>query len=421
MKTKKSFRINCYFLLITFLTLSNSLIIAQSSIQLSNPSFEDTPGAAKKPTGWYDCGFPSETPPDVQPCNAFNVTKKANNGNTYLGLVTRDNDTWEGVAQRLVSPILKGVCYKFSIDLARSEAYRSPSRITQQMTDFVQPVKIRIWGGNEYCERDELLSESDAITSTEWRKYDLQFTSKKDYRFFFIEAYYKTPSLFPYNGNILIDNCSKINPCNVTNIQNQPVPIVPQQNSSTKTTTQPTKPISTQPNIASKPSSSNSTNNPSKSETRPGTGTSETKPDIPVVTKERLKNQPVLKYNPELDINKLKEGQAIKVNKLLFTANSYEIDQASLPVLDEIYEFLVANPNVTVEIGGHTNGLPPHEFCDELSRNRAFEVRKYLLKKGLNTDRIAAKGYGKRRPIATNETRQGRDQNQRVEIKILSL
>jgi len=132
-------------------------------------------------------------------------------------------------------------------------------------------------------------------------------------------------------------------------------------------------------------------------------------------------NQPRLIYNPDLDVKNLKEGQIVKLNKLHFNANAYKVKEESYPVLDEIFQFLATNKSIRIEVGGHTNGLPPHSFCDDLSRNRAYEVRKYLTDKGIPKDQIIAHGYGKRKPIASNANKQGREANQRVEIKILSL
>jgi outer membrane protein OmpA-like peptidoglycan-associated protein len=82
---------------------------------------------------------------------------------------------------------------------------------------------------------------------------------------------------------------------------------------------------------------------------------------------------------------------------------------------------LIKNPNVTVEIGGHTNTIPPDVYCDELSSNRAKNVAYYFYKKGIVEERLSYKGYGKRQPITLDESLQGRQKNQRVEIKILSL
>ena len=59
--------------------------------------------------------------------------------------------------------------------------------------------------------------------------------------------------------------------------------------------------------------------------------------------------------------------------------------------------------------------------CDKLSNDRAKVVAEYLTDKGIPDERLTYKGYGKRRSIASNLTKEGRKKNQRVEIKILSI
>ncbi|HNO18057.1 MAG TPA: OmpA family protein [Saprospiraceae bacterium] len=122
-----------------------------------------------------------------------------------------------------------------------------------------------------------------------------------------------------------------------------------------------------------------------------------------------------------LDKDKIKVGQSIRIEKLFFKSDSSNIDSSSFQVLQEVYDFLVTNPKVKVEIGGHTNGQPPHEYCDKLSASRARSVRDFIIGKGISPDRVTFRGYGKRYPIATNDTKAGRALNQRVEIKIISL
>jgi outer membrane protein OmpA-like peptidoglycan-associated protein len=82
---------------------------------------------------------------------------------------------------------------------------------------------------------------------------------------------------------------------------------------------------------------------------------------------------------------------------------------------------LKSNPKITIEIGGHTNNIPTNNYCDKLSTNRAKAVRDYILSKGISEDRVTFKGYGKRMPISSNATKDGRALNQRVEIKIISV
>ncbi|MEO6130368.1 MAG: hypothetical protein ABIQ02_00875, partial [Saprospiraceae bacterium] len=88
-------------------------LIAQEAVMLENPSFEDIPRAGGQSTapikGWHDCGltkFHGETPPDIHPVptSAWEVSKPAYDGNTYLGMVVRYNDTYESLSQALSSP-----------------------------------------------------------------------------------------------------------------------------------------------------------------------------------------------------------------------------------------------------------------------------------------------------------------------------
>lgn len=132
-----------------------------------------------------------------------------------------------------------------------------------------------------------------------------------------------------------------------------------------------------------------------------------------------IKNPRILK---ELeDVTQLKVGQTLRIEQLYFEADSSVMTQESFAAIDEIHEFLEKNPDVAIEIGGHTNGLPPHEYCDRLSTARAKNIADYLFEKGIARNRISYKGYGKRNPIASNDTKQGRERNQRVEIKIVSI
>lgn len=127
------------------------------------------------------------------------------------------------------------------------------------------------------------------------------------------------------------------------------------------------------------------------------------------------------KILPELDITKIKVGQTLQINSLYFDANSTDFSDNSFEVLSEVYDFMEENNKVVIEIGGHTNDLPEHDFCDKLSSERAKSVADFLYEKGIKVDRIAHKGYGKRNPIASNKSKSGRKKNQRVEIKILRL
>lgn len=127
------------------------------------------------------------------------------------------------------------------------------------------------------------------------------------------------------------------------------------------------------------------------------------------------------KFIPDLVIDKVTVGQKLRINELNFAADSSTITQENYDILEEVYEFLVANPSVVVEIGGHTNTIPPHEYCDQLSSARARKVAEFLYTKGIPKERVSFKGYGKREPLTDSTSTQGRQRNQRVEVKILQL
>ncbi|MCB0588308.1 MAG: hypothetical protein KDD06_23655 [Phaeodactylibacter sp.] len=187
--------------------------MSQEVISLANPSFEDTPHHSKQPSGWVDCGFALESPPDIQPSGDFNVRQSPHHGKTYLGMVVRDNETWEMVGQRLRQPLKSGQCYNLSLFLCRSEYYESLSRLTRQIANYATPAKLRLWAGDRACDKQELLAETPLITEFNWKEYTLEFTPGRDYRAVLLEAYYEEPLMFPYNGNILLDGLSDIVPC----------------------------------------------------------------------------------------------------------------------------------------------------------------------------------------------------------------
>ncbi len=366
------------------LCLSTFLHGQDEPIFLNNPSFEDMPRHSHQPIGWYDCGFPGESKPDTQP-GAFDVTKAATDGDTYLGMVVRDNDTWEMVAQRLSAPIQSGQCYEFSIYLARSELYLSGTRDDTIPKNHTTPAKLRIWGGSGYCSKAELLAESSLIINTRWLEYNFKFEPKRTHTYILFEAFYKTPTLFPYNGNIILDNASPIIPvpCDVDtpSIVDEPVedPVEPAG--------QTQEPPSTPPVVTTPPS--------------------------PEPKKETIL--------PELDRTTLRQGQTIRIEKLYFPMDESTFTDDSYDVLTEIFDFLQSNDDVVVEIGGHTNTVPEHNYCDRLSTERAKAVVDFLILKGIERDRLQFKGYGKRQPIVRNDryNMDARRKNQRVEIKIL--
>ena len=76
------------------------------------------------------------------------------------------------------------------------------------------------------------------------------------------------------------------------------------------------------------------------------------------------------------------------------------------------------NSTLTIEIGGHTDNVGSDSYNQKLSEARAKSAVGYLVRKGITSNRLKAKGYGESSPIATNETDAGRTKNRRVEMKV---
>ncbi len=111
-------------------------------------------------------------------------------------------------------------------------------------------------------------------------------------------------------------------------------------------------------------------------------------------------------------------NQQIVLNNLFFIKGKAELYPSSYPELDRLVEILKENKEMKIEVQGHTNNVGDRKLLLELSEKRALAVKDYLVDKGIEASRITTKGFGPDKPIATNETEEGRKKNQRVEFKI---
>ena len=451
----KRFFIAC----LSFLLFSFGETLAQGNpIELSNPSFEDFPRPGQQPRGWYDCGnvnFPLETPPDVHPMDdasgqsSFGVKKKAFHGDTYLGMVVRENDSYESVAQRLKKPLEPGKCYSFSIYVATSEIYKSQIRGSKEFVDFTTPIKLSIKGGAGFCDNAVTLAETKLISHSDWREYTFKFEPKRKVRYIVFQARYQTPTFSPPNGNILLDNASAIQPipCDENAVQKPIVEITSPEKNSKTVTSKKYKLIAKVKNVKQKRKillkvndknirsfTFNPTNGKLTSNLRLEEGINKVlvkaandggddsdrvvlNYEIPVAEVEPVDD----KSEIEEELDKLREGETIRVDQLNFEINSFTITQDSKPVLNDIYNFLNENSRVSVEIGGHTNRFCDTEYCQTLSTNRAKAVVEFLVQKGIPSNRLTYRGYGKTKQITFSPNAELQKKNQRVEIKILSL
>lgn len=194
-----------------------AFLSAQEIIHLENPSFEDAPRHSRPPKGWNDEGFQGESPSDIHPAGNFGVSSPASHGRTYVGMVVRDNETWECVGQRLEHPLRAYTCYLWSVALMRSPQYISISRITKLRANFNKPSVLRVWGGKTNGKGMELLNETEPVEHEAWEEYQLMLEPSDTYDYIYLEAYYHYggDEVSPYNGNLLVDHCSPIVPCDI--------------------------------------------------------------------------------------------------------------------------------------------------------------------------------------------------------------
>lgn len=111
-------------------------------------------------------------------------------------------------------------------------------------------------------------------------------------------------------------------------------------------------------------------------------------------------------------------GTTVNLKNVLFAQAKTEILPESFPELDLVVNFLQTNPNVRIELAGHTDNRGVHEDNVKLSLQRVNKVKAYLVGKGIESKRISGKGYGGTKPIASNDTEESRKMNRRVEFTI---
>jgi OOP family OmpA-OmpF porin len=121
---------------------------------------------------------------------------------------------------------------------------------------------------------------------------------------------------------------------------------------------------------------------------------------------------------PEECVDRLNE--ILMINEIIFAPGSLEFDEASNLVLDEIAVQLPDCRRTQMEIGGHTDSQGRETMNLSLSQARADAVLNGLLSRNVLTSNLSARGYGETRPIADNDTDTGREENRRIEFRLLS-
>ncbi len=111
--------------------------------------------------------------------------------------------------------------------------------------------------------------------------------------------------------------------------------------------------------------------------------------------------------------------QSVVLRGVNFELNSAQLTVNAETILDGVAATLSSSPGFNVELQGHTDSTGSDSYNMNLSQKRAKSVKSYLVDRGVDGSRLTARGYGEEQPMASNDSREGRAQNRRVELKVL--
>jgi outer membrane protein OmpA-like peptidoglycan-associated protein len=122
----------------------------------------------------------------------------------------------------------------------------------------------------------------------------------------------------------------------------------------------------------------------------------------------------------ELKMVPIEKNSVVRLNNIFFDTGKSELRPESSPELDRLVTTLNEFPKMVIEVRGHTDNTGSNEINNKLSQDRADAVREYFISKGIEPDRVGSKGFGETKPVAANDTEEGRQRNRRVEFMIIN-
>jgi outer membrane protein OmpA-like peptidoglycan-associated protein len=123
----------------------------------------------------------------------------------------------------------------------------------------------------------------------------------------------------------------------------------------------------------------------------------------------------------EVFLEKIKTGSYVVLKNIFFETNKYELLPSSVVELNTLIDLLSSNSKVNIEIQGHTDNVGNTAQNEKLSLDRAKAVYDYLVANKIDAERLSYKGFGKNKPLASNETAEGRKQNRRTSFLITKM
>ncbi len=140
--------------------------------------------------------------------------------------------------------------------------------------------------------------------------------------------------------------------------------------------------------------------------------------------REEINHEIVVENGDYLDLNlKLtylpSQSRTFILHGVFFETGKATLKEESYARLSDLLEYMTAKESVVIELSGHTDSMGAEVANQRLSENRAIAVKRYLVSRGIAAGRIAAVGYGESRPIASNNTAEGRRENRRTVVTVL--
>ncbi len=121
----------------------------------------------------------------------------------------------------------------------------------------------------------------------------------------------------------------------------------------------------------------------------------------------------------DISLSRIKVGSSIVLKNVFFDSRKSDLRVESIPELKRLVLIMKNHANLIVEISGHTDNIGSGTYNSKLSQNRAKCVVDFLINNGISSERLISRGYGFSKPMATNDTVEGRQLNRRTEFKII--
>ena len=126
-------------------------------------------------------------------------------------------------------------------------------------------------------------------------------------------------------------------------------------------------------------------------------------------------------FQIQAKLTKIKVGENVVLKNIFFKTNEFALLHESLIEIENLAQLLIKNPTLNIEIQGHTDNVGNDILNEKLSLNRAKSVFEYLTSHKIDSGRLTFKGYGKQRPIVSNDSEQNRQQNRRTSFVVTKI